>query len=189
MHIRRERALKSPIGKQSANQGKTHYFEKLCKADLIEELNAREVTFCSLEPKSSLQQKLEATISGVQRVPALLFSSPESSLTSLGLERYEITACEPLHCVSNHIKNIYEELPSHLIKEERMEFQNAITTSFRGKEAKRASDYRLSLLRVTTFLQGKINENALKILRSLSEIQQILYSPEERLSSELYKIC
>ena len=47
----------------------------------------------------------------IQRWPALLFYHPEISLSAANLNFYEILNNEPLHDISNHIKNIYEELP------------------------------------------------------------------------------
>ena len=32
----------------------------------------------------------------------------------MGLDNYEILACEPLHDIENHIKNLFEEIPHHM---------------------------------------------------------------------------
>ena len=145
------KVLRSPIGIEKSEAGATHYFSNLGKSELVEELNCRGVRFCSLESKSSLTKKLEEELSGAQRVPALLFSNPKAKLDQLNLQHYEVLACEPLHCVGNHIKNLYEELPNHLIKDEKIIFNNALKTSFNNKDVKRRWDYRLSLLKMTIF--------------------------------------
>ena len=36
------------------------------------------------------------------------------------LGNYEIFACEPLHDIENHIKNLFEELPHHMADTKRL---------------------------------------------------------------------
>ena len=48
--------------------------------------------------------------------------------------------CESLHCITNHIKNLHEELPYHLNKQEKKLFEDAVIASFSGKECKTGSD-------------------------------------------------
>ena len=120
---------------------------------------------------------------GIQRLPALLFYHPEISLPAANLNFYEILNNEPLHDISNHIKNIYEELPHLVEKTDRKEVEATIKASFNGAEAKNAANYRKSLLIVTHwFLENYQNHFLTEILLSLTEIQQILYAPEDRRS-------
>ena len=53
---------------------------------------------------------------GMQRMPALLSYVPHKSLIELNLGDYEILKNDPLHDISHHIQNIYDELPYHLPK-------------------------------------------------------------------------
>ena len=79
---------------------------------------------------------------GIQRLPALLFYAPHKSLTELNLGDYEILNNEPLHDISHHTQNIYDELPYHLPKEMKTAFKKVKDSSFNSKEAKNGSDYR-----------------------------------------------
>ena len=120
---------------------------------------------------------------GIQRLPALLFYAPHKSLTELNLGDYEILNNEPLHDISHHTQNIYDELPYHLPKEMKTAFKKVKDSSFNGKEAKNGSDYRDSLIIVATwFLQNHPFHFATDIIITLAEIQEILYSPETKRS-------
>ena len=86
---------------------------------------------------------------------------------------------EPLHDISNHIKNIYQELPWHFEKESKKEIKEIVHGSFQGKEARNAADYRRSLLKVTQYLLLNFPEHFMTtILITMCEIQEIIYSPE-----------
>lgn len=52
------------------------------------------------------------------------------------LESYEVLPVEPLHTITGHIKNLYQELPTHLPAKEKKKFNEAIELSFAGKEVK-----------------------------------------------------
>ena len=49
----------------------------------------------------------------IQRLPALLFDNSLTNLDEVGLDQYEILNNEPLHDISNHTQNLYDELPNH----------------------------------------------------------------------------
>ena len=120
---------------------------------------------------------------GIQRLPALLFYAPHKSLTELNLGDYEILNNEPLHDISHHTQNIYDELPYHLPKEMKTAFKKVKDSSFNGKEAKNGSDYRDSLIIVATwFLQNRPFHFATDIIITFASIQEILYSPETKRS-------
>lgn len=68
------------------------------------------------------------------------------------------------------------ELPSHLSRDEKIIFNQALTSAFEGKDCKRGSDYRSSLLKICSLLKGQIPKVQYEILTTLAEIQQILYS-------------
>ena len=52
----------------------------------------------------------------------------------------------------NYIKNLFEELPLHLLKEKKEKLHDIINSSFNAKEAKNGSDYRKYLLYLSTWL-------------------------------------
>lgn len=130
----------------------------ISKADIIGELHEREVNFRMDENKENLMKKLEPELAGIQNVPALLFGSSTLNLEEYHLQKYEILPTEPLHTVTGHIRNLYAEIPFHLSKEERKIFEAAVNASFCGKEVKRGSDYRKSLIDLVLYLDGKINQ-------------------------------
>ena len=110
---------------------------------------------------------------GIQRMPALLFPKSFAKLEDINLERYEILINEPLHDISNHIKNIQQEIPHHVPKDKKSSVKE-INSSFNGKEAKNAADYRKSLLLVTNWFLSNMKDHFTKnILLTLCEIQEI----------------
>ena len=107
-------------------------------------------------------------------MPALLFRKPFAKLEGINLERYEILINEPLHGISNHIKNIQREIAYHVPKDKKSFIKEIIKLSFNGKEANNAADYGKSLLLVTNwFLSNIKNHFTTNILLTLCEIQEI----------------
>ena len=49
----------------------------------------------------------------IQRLPDLLFDNSLTNLDEVGLDQYEILNNEPLHDISHHTQNLYDELPNH----------------------------------------------------------------------------
>ena len=124
---------------------------------------------------------------GIQRLPMLMFDRPNSTLEELYLEDYEIVPVEPLHAVNGHIINLYEEIPGHLNRDEKVIFEEAIKTSFAGKESKRGCDYRKSLIDCTSFLRYKIDPEYHELLQQMCEIQEICYGNElQRIITSIY---
>ena len=63
---------------------------------------------------------LEYEMHGIQRLPTLLYkSSKPFDMRNYNIPDYEILTCEPLHDICNHTKNLYDELPRHLPKNEK----------------------------------------------------------------------
>ena len=121
---------------------------------------------------------------GIQRLPALLFGQSNFNLQSLNLDSYEILTHEPLHFM-NYIKNLYEELLLHLPKEKKEKLRDIINSSFNAKEAKNGSDYRKSLLYVSTWLIDFLpNHFITTLFVTLSEIQEISYSTDNERSPQ-----
>ena len=78
---------------------------------------------------------------GIQRMPALLSSPAFAQLDSIYLDKYRILVNEPLHDISNHIKNLQHEIPHHVPKEKKALVKDITTSSFNGKEAKNSADH------------------------------------------------
>ena len=74
---------------------------------------------------------------GIQRLPALLFDNPLTTLDEVGLDKYEILNNEPLHDISHHTQNLYDELPNHFPKIIKKSFKEIILALFNGKDAKK----------------------------------------------------
>ena len=96
--------------------------------DIVTELRARSIKFSCTESKKRLSDKLEEAAHGIQRVPALMFSNPTSNLADINLDLYEILFTEPLHDISNHIQNLYAELPFQMEKEHKKSFTDIINS-------------------------------------------------------------
>ena len=120
---------------------------------------------------------MKKNLKGCIRVPILLKNNPLNNLSTLNLEKYESASIEPMHDIGGHIENIFVELPYHLSKEDREKFNEVWCMSYKQKEIQKNCDRRLSLLTVN--LYRKINHKAICLLKTLVEIQRILYLDEE----------
>ena len=74
---------------------------------------------------------------GIQRPPAVLFNNHALTLKDINLENYEILKNEPLHDVSNQIKNLYEEMPNHVPKDMRSSFKKLYLHPTMGKKQRK----------------------------------------------------
>ena len=106
------------------------------KDELITELWDRNANFSCTESKKNLETKLEEIIYGIQRLPALMYYNPHNDIHQINLQTYEILLAEPLHDISNHIKNLYTELPWRIEKEHRKSLNFIINNSFGGRGKK-----------------------------------------------------
>ena len=79
----------------------------MSKEDIISNLREREFKFSLQQPVKYLSDLLEDEMSGIKRLPSLMFSEPDKALEELNLSKYEILNNEPLHYMYNHIKNLY----------------------------------------------------------------------------------
>ena len=55
----------------------------------------RKIKFNPEEPLKDLQIKLQNEMHGIQRIPAIMFNNPTSSLMKLNLTNYEILCFKP----------------------------------------------------------------------------------------------
>ena len=154
------------------------------KHEIVEELRQRNVKFLSTLPAKELQSFFDFEMHGIQRLPALLFGQSNFNLQSLHLDSYEILTHEPLHDFMNYIKNLSEELPLHLPKQKKEKLRDIISSSFNAKEAKNGSDYRKSILYVSTWLIEFLPNHSVATLFVTSEIQEISYSSGDERSPQ-----
>ena len=73
----------------------------------------------------------------IQTPPALMYYNPHNDIHQISLQIYEILFNEPLHDMSNHIKNLYTELPYHIEKEHRKSLNFINSILFWGKRGKK----------------------------------------------------
>ena len=84
---------------------------------------------------------------------------------------------EPLHDVSNQIKNLYEKISNHVSKDKRSSFKQITTASYNGKEAKKGADHRESLVYVWKWLMNRSPDHfTTTMFLSMLEIQEMLYT-------------
>ena len=97
-------------------------------------------------------------------------------MTAIGLPEYEMALCKPLHDYSNHIKNLLEEIPSHLPKESKDVLLTTIAAIFQGKQCLCACDYRDAAVVLPQMLGSHrcFPEGILQLLTTLSEIGRLL---------------
>ena len=177
--------VKTPASMSKLNQNKTNLYDKMKKHEIAEELRQRNVKFLSTLPAKELQSLFDFEMHDIQRLLALLFGKSSFNLQSLNLDSYEILTHEPLHDFMNYIKNLYEELPLHLPKENKEKLHDIISSSFNAKEARNGSNYQKSLLYVSTWLIDFLpNHFRTTLFVTLSEIQEISYSTDDERSPQ-----
>ena len=69
----------------------------------------------------------------MQRLPSLFFNNLMSDLNDLNLSHYEILPHEPLHDISNNIKNLLNELVHHIPKKRRKHLATLSKSHLMGK--------------------------------------------------------
>ena len=84
----------------------------------------------------------------------------------------------------NYIKNLSEELLLHLPKQKKEKLRDIINSSFNAKEAKNGSDYRKSILYLSTWLIEFLPNHSVPTLFVTSEIQEISYSSDDERSPQ-----
>ena len=183
MQDRINHVTRTKPSRDAANSKKTNYYEKLKKAEIKFELRKRELLDDTADEKkkAELEEILKEHLHGAHRVPALIFNYPMTPLEELNLQYYEFLPVEPLHALTGHIRNLYEEIPEHLDTKngDKKYFEMIKKASFCGKEVKNGSDYRESLINIVLHLQQeRPNFPFYELLSTLCEIQEILYQNE-----------
>ena len=157
-------------------------FANLKKAELIEELECRNVNTDNMD-RNTLKDELTELMHGVTRPPALLMKNPRISTKNLNLDSYEILHNEPLHDISNVVKNIIEELPTHIEnKNVQNEFEKFAAKTVGEKNQVKGSDARRFVVQLAKFItnlneKGLISKEFVDLVFSLVEITKISYSP------------
>ena len=77
--------------------------------EIIDERQQRKIQSLSLN-KQSLQTSLDMEMHGIQGMLVFLFPKSFAKLEDINLDKYEILINEPLHDISNHIKNIQQQI-------------------------------------------------------------------------------
>ena len=184
----KDKVMDGKYGRKYSVDGKIKPFEELKKGEITEELISRDIS-PDKTTKKDLQQMLKRELKGSVRVPILFKNNPMGDLSSLNLERYEIALVEPMHDIGGEIDNVFKEIPCHMSKEDQVKFNNIWVPIRKQKETMRNCDKRKALLSVLVNLDGKINHKVICLLKSLAEIQRILYGSEEnRTSQEILRL-
>lgn len=149
-------------------------------------LTTAEIAHDSLGNEQELTKRLQQELGGIQRVPALLFNSESKSMSDLGLNQYEMALSEPLHDYSNHVKNLFHEIPAHLSKDGKKVFEATLSAIFQDKQTLQVCDYRDTAVLLPQALRqdASIPQEFLDLLDTLCEIGNILYSRETKRTNQ-----
>lgn len=159
---KQNKILKGYYGQENSKKRMLPPLQSLTTKQLQKELSSRGINTSSTT-KLELEPLLKKELEGQKRVPIILKNDPVNGVENLNLTKYELASVEPMHDIGGHFANVFEELPHHL---------SSI------KEIKRNCDRRKSLLEVTVKLCGNINNKVICLLKTLIEIQRILYLNE-----------
>ena len=140
------------------------------------ELKKRDIAVTG-KKRTELEEELTKLQKGVANVPALLQHSPETTLESLGLGKYEVLPTEPLHDLKGHFSNIIEEAlktTSGVV----LSALKGIQSTVLNKATLRASDYRKAvILMYQSLRQCSTGKNDItELFRTAAEISEILYA-------------
>ena len=124
--------------------------------------------------KSEKEKILKDSLMGIVRLPALCFRN-DKSLTELNLDKYEISAIEPLHDIKGHIKNICEALETTLKGDELNLLKESLNTCYGRKSKVKGCDYRLSAIIVYNNLKDGCSTELKELLYTLQEISRLAY--------------
>ena len=177
--------MKGKVGSKNSVRKQTCPFENLKTFEVIDEVKSRNLDTKNLKAtKKDLLPVLKKELKGSKRVPVLLFNNPKIHMKNLGLSKYEISMVECMHDVAGHIDNILEELAHHLNISDKQKFAERLQVYHSEKDKKRCCDKRKILLQMTHFLCYKINGKVHILLKTLSEMQRILYLGDDMCTSK-----
>ena len=170
------RVTRGKVGSKNSLSKQTCPFEKLSTDEIIKELTSRNINLDNMKAtKKDLFPMLKKELRGSKRVPVLLFNNPLVNLKHFGLSKYEMAMLECMHDIAGHTDNVLEELPNHLKISDKQEVNALLQVYYAEKDKKRCCDRRKILVQMTHYLYHKINGKVHKLLKTLSEMQRILY--------------
>ncbi|VDH92251.1 Hypothetical predicted protein, partial [Mytilus galloprovincialis] len=168
-------------------KGNLNPFQNMLKQNLEYELEIRQINTSNMN-RTEMKDKLQETLSGIARPPALSIENPLASLKNKNLEKYEVFGCEPLHDIAGMVKNLIEELPSHIEdKKIKSEYETFSKDTIGDRNQIKGSDARLFAVKLAKFTLIKKNEGKLpgefvQLITSLVDIINIAYSGYEQRS-------
>ena len=98
--------------------------------------------------------------------------------------QYEMTTVEPMHNIGGHITNLFDELPEHLNKNGKQLLLETTEIYKQQKQILRNVGKIKMLLYAIVNLYGKVTNKVIVLLKSLADIQKILYLKEINRTSQ-----
>ena len=162
--------------------------------ELRSELEARGVVLDSKVRRADLENSLDLILRGVSRVPALLLANPTCELASLNLGKYEMVACEPLHDIKGHVKQLITELPFILPQGETKTKCDDLILHSLPKDKITGADIRKVLIQLYLLLKDlDCSSKIILLLQSILKITEIAYSRADkrcpRQLLQMYNMC
>ena len=112
---RQQLVLSGPLGRKNSLGKASKPFQNMKKDELIKSWMQEE--YMRGRQRKNLRSFWQrSSMASKQRVPALLYTNPTSTMESINCGKYEVLSFEPLHDIGKHIENILTELPFHLPK-------------------------------------------------------------------------
>lgn len=148
--------------------------DKLLLSDLKRELSMRGLSAKGKKP--ALEKMFDDIRLGINNFPALLQNQPETTLSSLNLQHYEVSPTEPLHDLKGHLGNIIDEallVASGTVLQE----LKRIKTALLKKETIRCSDLRKAVILMYLKLQELQPDDML--FHTAVEISKLLYAYDD----------
>ena len=125
-----------------------------------------------------MEKNLREHMSGIQRVPALLFHVQHQTMDKSGLSMYEVTTSESLHDLKGNISRIWDEPPQHLTENEKSLFLDVKEALLSYKSKLRGCDYRLSAIVMYKHMEPQCREHIKNFLYSVAQLCHLLYIQE-----------
>ncbi len=155
-------------------------FDHLLVQQLRDELNMRGIDTTG-KTKPEMESQLQDLRKGIKSFPALLQPCPESSLTSILIDEYEVSPIEPLHDFKGHMSNLFVELPKHVNTTVATEIEK-VRLMVLNKDTLRCVDYRKAAILLSKALHETCEDESItQIVDTMVEICEIMYAdPQKR---------
>ena len=174
--------LKGAVSRKGTLSKSIYPLKDLKKQDADRELISRGIYIDDKAKAPEYKEQLCEHMAGIQRVPAIIFDNPTQDLQEIGLDSYELVGVEPMHDLTGHTKNLYDVIPSYVAPEQKTDIEILIKQCLGLKEIPLCKDVRLSIIKLLLFkdFREKYGTFLFEILRTLAEMQRIMYSGESR---------